>query len=95
MVERRQLHLKAVWIGEIHAVGTGRASQCLYTIAGGYLCRLIARSRRVAMAGLIGLGILVGTFSLSNSWSAEPHWYGIALFVAFPPCVWIGWTLAI
>ena len=47
------------------------------------------------MVGLIGLGILIGTLSLFNSWNAEPHWYVIALFVAYPPCVWIGWTLAI
>jgi len=70
-------------------------TQCLYTVAAGYLCRLIARSRRVAMVGLIGLGIPIGTLSLFNSWNAEPHWYVIALFVAYPPCVWIGWTLAI
>ena len=69
-------------------------SQCLYTAVGGYLCCLIARpSRHGAVAGLMGLGVLVGTVSLVTSWKTEPHWYGIALLVFYVPCVWIGWTL--
>ena len=69
-------------------------SQCLYTVVGGYLCCAIAgSSQRAAMAGLMGLGVLVGTVSLVSSWKAEPHWYGIALLAVYPPCVWIGWTL--
>jgi hypothetical protein len=69
-------------------------SQCAYTIVAGYLCCAIAGpSRRAAMAGLIVLAALVGALSLALSWRAEPHWYGIALFAVFPPCVWIGWTL--
>ncbi len=69
-------------------------SQCLYTIIGGYLCCLIARpSQPAAMAGLIGLGLLVGAVSLSVSWKAEPHWYGVALLFVYAPCVWIGWML--
>jgi hypothetical protein len=68
-------------------------SQCLYTVVGGYLCCLIARpSRPVAMACLIDLGVLVGAVSLVESWNTEPHWYGIALFLVYPPCVRIGWT---
>lgn len=69
-------------------------SQCIYTMVGGYLCRVMARSsQRVALAGLIGLGVLVGTASLITSWKNEPHWYGVALLAVYPPCVWIGWTL--
>jgi hypothetical protein len=69
-------------------------SQCLYTIAGGYLCCVIAGLvHRAAMAGLIGLGVLVGTVSLVTSWTTEPHWYGVALLAVYPPCVWIGWSL--
>jgi hypothetical protein len=68
-------------------------SQCLYTVVGGYLCCVIAGPRRTAMAGLIGLGVLVGTVSLVASWKTEPHWYGGALLSVYPPCVWIGWTL--
>jgi hypothetical protein len=69
-------------------------SQCLYTVIGGYLCCVIARSsHRAALAGLIGLAMLVGTISLVTSWKNEPHWYAIALFVVYPPCAWIGWTL--
>jgi hypothetical protein len=66
-------------------------TQCLSTIVGGYLCCLIAqRSRGIAMAGLIGLGLLVGTVSLVTSWKAEPHWYGVTLLSVYAPCVWIG-----
>jgi hypothetical protein len=69
-------------------------SQCLYTVVGGYLCCAIARpTQRAAMAGLVGLGLSVGTVSLVSSWKAEPHWYGIALLAVYAPCVWIGWTL--
>ncbi len=69
-------------------------TQCLYTVIGGYLCCMVAQpSRRAAMAGLMALGVLVGTASLVTSWRTEPHWYGIALLVVYPPCVWMGWKL--
>lgn len=68
-------------------------SQCLYTVIGGYLCCVVAGSRRVAMAGLMSLGVLVGTISLATSWKTEPRWYGITLLAVYPPCVWIGWRL--
>jgi hypothetical protein len=69
-------------------------SQCLYTIVGGYLCCVIARpSQTIALAGLIGLGVLVGGVDLIASWKSEPNWYGIALLVVYAPCVWIGWRL--
>jgi hypothetical protein len=69
-------------------------SQCLYTVVAGYLCCVIARpSQRVALAGLIGLGLSVGTVSLVTPWKSEPHWYGIALLAVYAPCVWIGWSL--
>jgi hypothetical protein len=69
-------------------------SQCLYTIIGGYLCCIIAgATKRAALAGLMGLGLFVGTADLVSSWKTEPHWYGIALLIVYLPCVWIGWTL--
>jgi hypothetical protein len=69
-------------------------SQCLYTMLAGYLCCVIARtSQWIAMAGLIGLGLSVGTVSLVMSWKFEPHWYGMALLAVYAPCVWIGWLL--
>lgn len=80
-----KLHFFYFWIDLV--------TQCLYTIIGGYICCLMARSRKAAMAGLIGTGIVVGAFSLSTSWKTEPHWYGIALLAVYPFCVWIGWTL--
>ena len=69
-------------------------SQCLYQVAAGYLCCVIARpSQRSAVAALIGLGLLVGTVSLVTSWKSEPHWCGTGLLVVYAPCVWIGWAL--
>jgi peptidoglycan/LPS O-acetylase OafA/YrhL len=64
-------------------------TQCLYEVAGGYLCCLIAKrsERWIAVVGLVGLGLLVGTISLVTSWKAEPHWYGIALLSVWVPCV--------
>jgi len=68
--------------------------QCLYTVLAGYMCCVIAqRSQRIAMAGLIGIGLVLGAVSLVTSWKSEPHWYGIVLYVVYAPCVWIGWTL--
>src|SRR5579863_779565 len=67
-------------------------TQCLYTMVGGYLCSVIAKgSKLISAAGLMALGLLVGTISLVTSWKAEPHWYGIGLLSVYAPCVWIGY----
>lgn len=68
-------------------------SQCLYLICAGYMCAVIARSHRFAIALLTLLGLSVGTFSLVTSWESEPHWYGIALLVTYAPCLWAGCAL--
>ena len=69
-------------------------TQCIYTVAGGYVCHLVARSsEKAALTGLIGLAMVVGTVSLVTSWNSEPHWYGIALLAVYPPCAWAGWML--
>jgi peptidoglycan/LPS O-acetylase OafA/YrhL len=51
-------------------------TQCLYELAAGYLCCLIAKrsERWIAVVGLVGLGLLIGTISVITSWKAEPHW---------------------
>jgi hypothetical protein len=68
--------------------------QCCYTVVGGYLCCAIAGpTRRVALFSLIALGLVIGGLSLPPSWAREPHWYRIALLVAWTPCVWTGWSL--
>jgi len=42
--------------------------QCCYTVVGGYLCCLIAGPpRRVAMLGMMFLGLLIGGLSLPSS----------------------------
>src|SRR5215467_8179730 len=69
-------------------------SQCLYTIAAGYVGAVIAGTlQRRAMAILISLGLAVGTFSLVTSWNAEPHWYSISLLLVYAPCVSLGCKL--
>lgn len=68
-------------------------SQCLFLIAAGYVCAVIARSDRLAIALLTVLGLSVGTISLVRSWGSEPHWYGIALLLTYAPCLWVGWAL--
>ena len=66
-------------------------TQCPYTMIGGYLCSMIAGANQwVALAGMISLGVLVGTASLIASWKAEPHWYAISLLVLYAPCAWMG-----
>ena len=65
-------------------------NRCLYLIAAGYVCSVIARSPRLAVAFLMVLGLSVGTFSFSTS---EPHWYGIALLATYAPCLGTGWAL--
>lgn len=67
--------------------------QCLFTIVAGYLCCLIARGQRIAIAALIGIGLLVGAVSLVMSWKSEPHWYAIGLYISYAPCLWVGWAL--
>jgi hypothetical protein len=67
--------------------------QCVFLIAAGYLCSVIARSSdRLAVMFLTVLGLLVGTLSLITSWKSEPHWYGITLLVTYGPCLWAGWA---
>jgi hypothetical protein len=93
---RELLSLLAPGVGTppLYYFVTDLISQCIYIAAAGYLCRVIARpSQKTALFALIALGVLVGLVSLVTSWKSEPHWYGIALFVTYPPCVWIGWTL--
>jgi len=94
LVAATELSLGAAGIGAPPYFVVDLIGQCLFAIVAGYLCCLIAEpTRRAAMAGLMGLGVFVGTISLVTSWKTEPHWYGLALLAVYPPCVWIGWAL--
>lgn len=53
-------------------------TQSAIQVGCGYLCARISNTRS-AIAGLIAIGLLVGTTSLLTSWRDEPHWYVIAL----------------
>ena len=63
----------------------------LYSIAGGYLCAVIARSAaRGATWGLIIFGEILGVVSAVLFWSSQPHWLGLGLLVLYPLAVWFG-----
>ncbi len=69
-------------------------SQCVYGGIIGYICRIIARGpSRLAIGGLIALGLVIGSISVQASWNAEPHWYAVTLLAIYAPCVWLGWAL--
>jgi|HubBroStandDraft_4_1064222.scaffolds.fasta_scaffold201152_2 hypothetical protein len=63
----------------------------LYSMAGGYLCAMIAgASARKATLGLMIFGEVMGIGSTILQWHAQPHWSALALLVLFPVAVWIG-----
>jgi hypothetical protein len=63
----------------------------LYSIAGGYLCAVIARaSVRKATLGLMIFGEIMGIGSTILQWSTQPHWSAAALLVLYPVAIWIG-----
>jgi hypothetical protein len=69
-------------------------TDALYSIAGGYLCAVIAgASIRKATLGLMVFGELMGLVSTILGWHIQPHWFAMALLVLFPLAVWIGSSL--
>jgi hypothetical protein len=63
----------------------------LYSVAGGYLCAVIARAAvRKATLGLMIFGEIVGVVSTVIGWYVQPHWFAFALLVLFPLAVWVG-----
>ncbi len=63
----------------------------LYSIAGGYLCAVIAGAAiRGATLGLMIFGEIMGAASTILQWHTQPHWAAVALLVLFPIAVWIG-----
>lgn len=93
--------LVEAWLARISRGTTYYATdlglQCLIEMAAGFLCCIVARRGRkqVVMALVIGLGLIVGTFSLVLSWNAEPHWYAASLLGVWAPCVWLGYRLGL
>jgi len=66
----------------------------LYTVIGGYVCAVIARTQaRGAMLALMVFGEAMGVVSAVANWSAQPHWFAIALLIVYPPAIWIGYTI--
>ena len=63
----------------------------LYSIAGGYLCAVIAGDGvRKATLALMIFGEIMRVVAAVLAWHTEPHWYAFALLMLFPPAVWIG-----
>ena len=63
----------------------------IYTIAGGYLCALIAEEhRRKATLWLTVLGEVLGIVVQVTLWGVVPHWYGVGLLILYPLGIWIG-----
>ena len=63
----------------------------LYSVAGGYLCALIARDAvRKATLGLMIFGEIIGVVSTVMGWRIQPHWFALALLVLFPLAIWCG-----
>jgi hypothetical protein len=66
-------------------------TDALYSVAGGYLCAVIARaSVQRATLGLIVFGEIMGVVSTVLYWHIQPHWFAFALLLLFPLGVWIG-----
>jgi hypothetical protein len=62
-----------------------------YTIAGGYLCAMIARTAvPKATLALMIFGEIMGVVAVVLAWHTEPHWYAFALLVLYPPAIWFG-----
>jgi hypothetical protein len=63
----------------------------LYSVAGGYLCAVIARAAvRKATIALMIFGEIMGVVATVLAWNTEPHWYAFALLVLYPVAVWLG-----
>lgn len=73
------------------------ALQCLIELAAGFVCCIVARrGKEQLVAGwVVGLGLIVGTFSLVLSWNSEPHWYATALLGVWAPCIWAGYRIGL
>ena len=70
------------------------ATDFIYSIAGGYICALIAEEhRRTATLWLIVVGELIGIAAQVALWQSVPHWYAIGLLILYPIGVWIGSSL--
>jgi len=62
----------------------------VFTLAGGWLCGLIARGDTRAAWGLILIGEVMGIASTVYLWHTAPHYYSFYLLIMYPPAVWIG-----
>jgi hypothetical protein len=73
------------------------ALQCLIELAAGFVCCIVARrgKEQLVTAWVIGLGLIVGAYSLVLSWNTEPHWYSAALLGVWAPCIWAGYRIGL
>jgi len=68
--------------------------RCMYTVAGGYVTAMLAPSRPMRHAIILGIiGIVAGTLGTVVAWDLSPHWFPIALVITALPCTWLGGKL--
>jgi hypothetical protein len=75
----------------LYYFATVTITDALYSVAGGYLCAVIARAAVLkATRGLMIFGEIMGVVSTVIGWGIQPHWFAFALLVLFPLAVWLG-----
>jgi len=66
----------------------------IYAVAGGYVTAMLAPSRPMRLAVILGLiGIVASTVGAVVAWDLSAQWYPIALIITALPCTWLGGRL--
>jgi hypothetical protein len=67
------------------------ATDTLYCVAGGWVCALIAKTKRQYHAlALIVLAELIALVSAKTLWTVVPHYFSVAQLILTPVAIWIG-----
>ena len=70
------------------------ATDCMWTVLGGFACSKLSYGSRKAVFGLMIFGEIMGILSAFLAWSTQPHWFAIALLVLYPVAIWVGYKLS-
>lgn len=70
------------------------AYRSVFTVLGGYVTALLAPSRSLRHAVILGIiGTVAATLGAIAGWDLSAHWYPIALVIGALPCTWLGGKL--